>query len=59
MTYKAALARLPHGGGKAVILAPAVEVFDRDALLTRFAGFVEDLGGRYITAEACRGDSRR
>jgi leucine dehydrogenase len=50
MTYKAALARLPHGGGKSVILAPAGE-FDRTALLTRFAAFIDDLGGRYITAE--------
>jgi len=50
MTYKAALAGLPHGGGKSVILAPAGE-HNRTALLTRFARFVEALGGRYITAE--------
>jgi leucine dehydrogenase len=50
MTFKAALARLPHGGGKSVILAPAAD-YDRGALLTRFAEFIDDLGGRYITAE--------
>jgi leucine dehydrogenase len=50
MTFKAALAKLPHGGGKSVILAPAGE-YDRAALFTRFAAFIDDLGGRYITAE--------
>lgn len=53
MTYKAALARLPHGGGKAVVLVPSNEpdTYDRDGLLKRFGRFVETLGGRYITAE--------
>lgn len=50
MTSKAALADLPHGGGKAVIMKPP-EPFDREALLARFAGFVDGLGGRYITTE--------
>lgn len=50
MTFKAALAKLPHGGGKSVILAPSGE-YDRSALFTRFAAFIDDLGGRYITAE--------
>jgi leucine dehydrogenase len=50
MTYKAALARLEHGGGKAVILQPPGD-FDRGALLTSFGRFVDDLGGRYITTE--------
>jgi leucine dehydrogenase len=50
MTYKAALARLDHGGGKAVIIKPEGE-FDRAALLRSFGRFVEDLGGRYITTE--------
>lgn len=49
MTYKAALADLPFGGGKAVIIA------DRDArtpaLFERFGEFVERLGGAYVTAE--------
>jgi leucine dehydrogenase len=50
MAYKAALARLRHGGGKAVILAPA-GAFDRAALFTRFGQFVDGLGGRYVTTE--------
>lgn len=49
MTYKAALANVPYGGGKTVILYPDGE-FDRQALFERFGQFVEDLGGRYITA---------
>ena len=55
MTLKAAVARLPLGGGKAVIRLPAgVErprgVF-REALLHDFAEAIERLGGSYITAE--------
>jgi leucine dehydrogenase len=50
MAYKAALARLPHGGGKAVIMAPHGP-FDRTALFTRFGEFVDGLGGRYVTTE--------
>ena len=50
MTYKAALAGLAHGGGKSVIMRPRQQ-FDRTALFRAFGRFVEDLGGRYITAE--------
>lgn len=49
MSYKAALANVPQGGGKAVILKPA-EPFDRVALFRAFGRFVNDLGGRYITS---------
>lgn len=49
MSYKAALAGLPHGGGKAVILRPA-HVPERAALFEAFGRMVETLGGRYITA---------
>ncbi|GGO82339.1 leucine dehydrogenase [Marinobacterium nitratireducens] len=49
MSYKAALADLPHGGGKAVVLKPAGN-FDRSALMQSFGRFVDSLGGRYITA---------
>ncbi|GAA6135235.1 Glu/Leu/Phe/Val dehydrogenase [Oceaniserpentilla sp. 4NH20-0058] len=49
MTYKAALARVPHGGGKAVIMKPQGE-FDREHLFKLFGQFVETLGGRYISA---------
>ncbi len=50
MTYKAAITGLGHGGGKSVIMRPA-GAFDRVALFGAFGRFVEDLGGRYITAE--------
>lgn len=50
MTYKAALCGNPNGGGKAVILKPEGE-FDRAALFRSYARFLNELGGRYITAE--------
>jgi leucine dehydrogenase len=50
MTYKAALAGLPHGGGKSVIIRPRGD-FDRVALFRAFGRFIEDLGGRYLSAE--------
>jgi leucine dehydrogenase len=54
MTHKAAAARLPLGGGKAVIRLPegvqAAGPF-RQALLHDFADTVNLLGGMYITAE--------
>jgi leucine dehydrogenase len=50
MTYKAALAGLPHGGGKSVIVRPTVH-FDRVALFRAFGKFIDDLRGHYITAE--------
>jgi leucine dehydrogenase len=50
MTYKAAIADLALGGGKAVVLADARR--DKsEALLRAFGRAVERLGGRYITAE--------
>ncbi len=49
MTFKAALADVPQGGGKAVIMKPP-GAFDRVALFSEFGRFVESLGGRYITA---------
>src|SRR5437588_79447 len=50
MTYKAALAGLDLGGGKAVVLGdPARD--KSEALLRAFARFVDSLGGRYVTAE--------
>jgi leucine dehydrogenase len=50
MTYKNALAGLPLGGGKSVILAPT-NIADRERLFRAHGRFVESLGGRYITAE--------
>lgn len=50
MSYKASVAGLPHGGGKAVIMLPPGD-FDRAALFARFGAFVDSLGGAYITCE--------
>jgi leucine dehydrogenase len=50
MTYKAALAGIAHGGGKAVIWLPRTR-FDRGRLFTAFGRAVDRLGGRYITTE--------
>ncbi|MCG8671269.1 MAG: amino acid dehydrogenase [Pseudomonadales bacterium] len=49
MSYKAALAGVPQGGGKAVIMKPR-KIEDRVALYQSFGRFVDELGGRYITA---------
>ncbi|MDZ7711994.1 MAG: Glu/Leu/Phe/Val dehydrogenase [Rhodovibrio sp.] len=50
MTYKSALAGLPFGGGKAVILGDPNR--DKSPALFRALGrYVESLGGRYTVAE--------
>ncbi|HEX5842679.1 MAG TPA: Glu/Leu/Phe/Val dehydrogenase dimerization domain-containing protein, partial [Pseudomonas sp.] len=49
MSYKAALAGLNQGGGKAVIIRPA-HVDNRGALFEAFGRFIETLNGHYITA---------
>lgn len=50
MSYKNAMAGLPAGGGKAVILADAMRSKTPE-LLTAFARAVDGLCGRYITAQ--------
>ncbi|MBI1404289.1 MAG: amino acid dehydrogenase [Porphyrobacter sp.] len=50
MSYKNAMAGLPMGGGKAVILADAAKTKTPE-MLAAFGDAVEALGGRYITAE--------
>jgi leucine dehydrogenase len=50
MTYKNAVAGLPFGGGKAVILGDGT-ANKPDELLRAYGRFVDSLGGRYITAE--------
>jgi leucine dehydrogenase len=50
MSYKNALAGLPMGGGKAVILGP-VPPLQRKAVFGAFGRAVESLNGLYITAE--------
>jgi len=49
MSFKAAISGLPHGGAKAVLMKPKV-IKDRKAYLEAFADFINELGGRYITA---------
>jgi leucine dehydrogenase len=49
MTYKAAVAGLDLGGGKAVIIGdPSIK---SEALFRAFGRHVQSLGGRYVTAE--------
>jgi len=50
MTYKSALAGLPLGGGKSIIIGNN-QTPDREALLRAHGRFVNTLNGRYITAE--------
>ncbi|HUF56457.1 MAG TPA: Glu/Leu/Phe/Val dehydrogenase dimerization domain-containing protein, partial [Thermohalobaculum sp.] len=50
MSYKAALAGLPLGGGKSVILADA-QVEKTPEMMRAMGRAVERLGGRYIVAE--------
>ncbi len=50
MSYKSALAGLPLGGGKAVILGNPATEKSRPMLLA-MGDFIESLGGRYVGAE--------
>lgn len=50
MTYKAAVAGLNLGGGKAVIIGDSRKQ-KSEGLMRRFGKFVDSLGGKYITAE--------
>ncbi|MHA2620189.1 MAG: Glu/Leu/Phe/Val dehydrogenase dimerization domain-containing protein [bacterium JZ-2024 1] len=47
MTYKAAIAGLPCGGGKLIVLEP--QEYDRTALFRWLGEKVESLGGRFFT----------
>ena len=49
MSYKAVLAGVNQGGGKAVIMKPK-GYYDPKLLFAEFGRFVESLNGRYITA---------
>ena len=59
MTFKNALADLPFGGGKSVIIAPGAEKGKSgapatpvtEAQLRRFGQWLEELGGEYVAAE--------
>src|SRR5579859_3006524 len=50
MSYKNAMAGLPFGGGKAVIIGDSRKIKTAE-LFQAYGRFVESLGGRYITAE--------
>ena len=50
MSYKNALAGLPFGGGKAVIIGDSRPA-GRSELFEAYGRFVDSLGGRYVTAE--------
>jgi leucine dehydrogenase len=50
MTYKSAMARLPLGGGKSVIIGDP-KTLKTPELMTSFATSLNRLGGRYIAAE--------
>jgi leucine dehydrogenase len=50
MTYKAAISNLPLGGGKTVLIRPD-HIIDRTKLFRSVGHFINELGGRYITAE--------
>lgn len=50
MSYKAAISNVAFGGGKAVLIKNPTAT-PRKQLFERFAQFVHELGGRYITAE--------
>ncbi|MDP3705529.1 MAG: amino acid dehydrogenase [Legionellaceae bacterium] len=49
MSYKSAIAKLPLGGGKSVMIKPP-HAYNRDAYFHRFGEFIHSLNGRYITA---------
>ncbi|PKP90638.1 MAG: amino acid dehydrogenase [Alphaproteobacteria bacterium HGW-Alphaproteobacteria-16] len=51
MSYKNAMANLPLGGGKGVVLAPEPGATISEDQLIAFGDAVESLNGRYVTAE--------
>ena len=50
MTYKNAMAGLPFGGGKSVIIGNP-KTLKSEALFRAFGRFVDSISGRYVTAE--------
>ena len=50
MTYKNALAGIPFGGGKSIVLRSGSEI-DRERIFREHGRFVDTFGGQYITAE--------
>ncbi|MXV52495.1 leucine dehydrogenase [Pedobacter sp. HMF7647] len=50
MTYKAAVAGVNLGGGKAIIIGDS-RIHKTEALMRRYARFIQNLNGSFITAE--------
>ncbi|HEV3038096.1 MAG TPA: Glu/Leu/Phe/Val dehydrogenase dimerization domain-containing protein [Candidatus Angelobacter sp.] len=50
MTYKNALAELPFGGGKAIIIGNN-RLLDREKIFRTHGRFINSLGGKFITGE--------
>lgn len=50
MTYKCAVAGMPWGGGKSIILDDG-QPKDREKLFRAHGRFIEKMGGQYVTAE--------
>lgn len=50
MSFKNAMAEIPLGGGKGVIMRPQGD-FDRESLFAAYGRAIEKVGGQYITAE--------
>ena len=57
MTYKSAISGLNLGGGKAVLIGDASKL-KNEAYWRRYGRFVNNLGGKYITAEDVNTSSR-
>ncbi len=51
MTFKAAISGVNLGGGKTVIIGDPRGPLKSEAFMRRFGMFIENLGGKYITAE--------
>ncbi|NRA38265.1 MAG: amino acid dehydrogenase [Planctomycetes bacterium] len=51
MTYKNAMAELPFGGGKSVIMAPDFSRYNRQDLMAAFGRAVESVEGAYCAAQ--------
>lgn len=50
MSLKNAMAGIPHGGGKGVIMRPKAD-FDREAIFAAYGNALNRVGGAYYTAE--------
>ncbi len=50
MTYKCAIAGLPYGGAKGVIIADP-QTADKEEILSEYAGYLNELKGQFYTGE--------